>query len=365
MIETGRKVFCRTRNWKRFPLVRSPVGIHATIRSKSTSASASGYNDNTYQENADGKEFRYSLDKETHFGFETVSEAEKAHKVKSVFENVADRYDVMNDCMSAGVHRIWKDIFVHRINPGSKTRMIDVAGGTGDIAFRFLKFQRASASDPFRVGSPISVLDPRVELPPEQPRAENEAEAQYQAIGSQSQSNSAENEEVTSRSVLVSDINPRMLEVGQKRALTALSANEQKRIDWLEADAENLASIPDDSFDIYTIAFGIRNCVHIENVIHEAYRVLKPGGRFMCLEFSHVPNSLLRWVYDQYSFQVIPAMGQVIAGDWDSYKYLVESIRKFPSQDEFKSLIQEAGFRFVSYENLTFGVTAIHSGYKI
>ncbi|ODN05470.1 2-methoxy-6-polyprenyl-1,4-benzoquinol methylase, mitochondrial [Orchesella cincta] len=359
MIETGRKVFSRTRNWKRFPLVRS-LGVHTTtVRTKGTTANESRQED-----------VRYSSDKETHFGFETVSEAEKADKVKSVFENVAARYDLMNDCMSVGVHRVWKDIFVHRINPGANTRMIDVAGGTGkyfrncDIAFRFLKFQLASTkSDTFRVGSPISILDPRVELPPDQPRAENEAEAQYQAVGSQS--SLPKNEELTSRSVLVSDINPRMLEVGQKRSLTALTADEQKRIDWLEADAENLETIPDESFDVYTIAFGIRNCVHIENVIHEAYRVLKPGGRFMCLEFSQVPNSLLRWVYDQYSFQVIPAMGQVIAGDWDSYKYLVESIRKFPNQEEFKSLIQQAGFRFVSYENLTFGVTAIHSGYKI
>jgi 2-methoxy-6-polyprenyl-1,4-benzoquinol methylase len=156
-----------------------------------------------------------------------------------------------------------------------------------------------------------------------------------------------------------------MLEVGQKRAVSVLSPDQLRRISWAVGDAENLVQIPDNTFDAYTIAYGIRNCVHVDQVLKEAYRVLRPGGRFMCLEFSHVKNPALKWLYDQYSFQMIPVMGQVIAGDWDSYMYLVQSIRKFPNQEDFRQMIQEAGFRFVTYENLTFGVSAIHSGFKL
>jgi len=207
------------------------------------------------------------------------------------------------------------------------------------------------------------------ELPDQ--RALNEVEAQYMAINSNinepktMNATTSESNDKTGRSVLVCDINQKMLEVGKKRAETYLSIDQKKGIQWLEGDAENLHSIPDNTFDAYTIAFGIRNCVHVDKVLREAYRVLRHGGRFYCLEFSHVSNPLIHWVYDQYSFQVIPAMGQVIAGDWDSYKYLVESIRKFPKQEEFRRMIQQAGFRFAKYENLTFGVAAIHSGFKI
>ena len=150
-----------------------------------------------------------------------------------------------------------------------------------------------------------------------------------------------------------------MLDVGQKR----LSHLHEKNIEWVEGDAMKLP-FEDASFDAYTIAFGIRNVVRIDEALKEAFRVLKPGGRFLCLEFSHVDNPILGTIYDQYSFEIIPPMGMVLAGDWDSYQYLVESIRKFPKQDEFADMIREAGFRAVTFENLTFGVSAIHSGFK-
>lgn len=179
--------------------------------------------------------------------------------------------------------------------------------------------------------------------------------------------------------VTVCDINANMLEVGKKRSL--LLNHDQELIDWKVGDGEKLP-FDDNSFNAYTIAFGIRNCTHIERVVQEAYRVLQPGGRFLCLEFSQLENNLAQWcvwkkvdhfivttncfrIYDQYSFQVIPVLGQLIAGQWQPYKYLVESIRQFPNQENFKQIIEEAGFRHVTYENLTLGVVAIHSGFKL
>lgn len=153
-----------------------------------------------------------------------------------------------------------------------------------------------------------------------------------------------------------------MLDVGRRRA-EALNYT-PNQISWMEGDAEKLP-FKDESFNAYTIAFGIRNCTHIDLVLQEAYRVLQPGGRFMCLEFSQLPNSTAQWWYDQYSFQLIPVFGQIFAGEWKSYQYLVESIRRFPNQDNFKAMIEEAGFRNVIYENLTLGVVAIHSGFKL
>lgn len=256
----------------------------------------------------------------THFGYQTVKENEKAEKVHKVFEDVAKSYDIMNDAMSMGIHRIWKDIFIERLGPMRGARLLDMAGGTGDIAFRFLKY-----------------IDKQPNL-------------------SERQSH-----------VTISDINQHMLDVGKARAenlrLTQENLN-QISIDWKCANAEELP-FEDNSFTAYTIAFGIRNCTHIDKVLSEAYRVLKPGGRFMCLEFSHLTNESLQWLYDQYSFQVIPPMGQILAGQWQSYQYLVESIRKFPRQDEFKGMIEEAGFDMVQYENLTFGIVSIHSGFKL
>lgn len=258
-------------------------------------------------------------EKETHFGYQTISESEKTQKVYEVFENVANKYDKMNDAMSFFVHRVWKDIFIQRLAPTQGTQLLDVAGGTGDIAFRYIKYLR--------------------NLPPNK----------VEPLSSVS-------------TATVCDINRAMLNVGKERAKKLDFADSE--ITWLEADAESLP-IESNSFTAYTIAFGIRNCTHVDKVLDEAYRVLKPGGRFMCLEFSHVNNEMLRWIYDQYSLQMIPVMGQVIAGDWKSYQYLVESIRKFPNQESFKEMIQAAGFSCVSYENLTFGVVSIHSGFKL
>jgi len=255
----------------------------------------------------------------THYGFETVSREEKARRVHHVFEGVASKYDLMNDLMSAGLHRLWKDSFVAGLAPFRPgARVLDVAGGTGDIAFRIANRMRRLQSD-----------DPQC----------------------QSQ-------------VTVCDINEAMLEVGQRRCETLLDVHGRSLLSWLTADAQNLP-LPDDEFDLYTIAFGIRNVVDVQRALDEAYRVLKPGGRFACLEFSHVTNPGLRWVYDKYSFEVIPPLGEVVAGDYASYKYLVESIRQFPRQQEFKSMIEQAGFRFTSYRNLTFGVVAIHTGFKM
>ncbi|XP_014260785.1 2-methoxy-6-polyprenyl-1,4-benzoquinol methylase, mitochondrial isoform X2 [Cimex lectularius] len=217
---------------------------------------------------------------------------------------------MMNDAMSFGVHRLWKDCFVERLGPTCGTKLLDVAGGTGDIAFRFLQYLK------------------------------NQSETGH---------------------ATVLDANEEMLRVGEGRAeRLGLS----KDLTWTYGDAEKLP-FPDSSFDAYTIAFGIRNVTHIDAALREAYRVLRPGGRFLCLEFSRVTNPILSRIYDSYSFQMIPAMGQVIAGDWKSYQYLVESIRQFPDQERFKAMIRDAGFYDAKYENMTFGVVAIHSGFKL
>ncbi|KAL3271358.1 hypothetical protein HHI36_021842 [Cryptolaemus montrouzieri] len=252
-------------------------------------------------------------EKQTHFGFQTVNESEKEEKVHEVFRDVANNYDIMNDTMSFGIHRIWKDIFMHRLGPTKNTKLLDVAGGTGDIAFRFLRYiQNLKCEEGCHV--------------------------------------------------VISDINNNMLEVGKERSKNLKL--DPKLITWQEADAEKLP-FEDNSFNAYTIAFGLRNVTHIDKALKEAFRVLQPGGRFMCLEFSQVNNSVMQWLYDQYSFQVIPVMGHVIAGQWSSYQYLVESIRKFPDQEKLLEMIETAGFREVTYENLTMGIVAIHSGFKL
>lgn len=242
----------------------------------------------------------------THFGFRTVPEDEKAGMVHGVFTNVASRYDVMNDVMSGGVHRLWKDAMMDWLAPRPGQRLLDVAGGTGDISFRFLD----------RAG---------------------DAEA------------------------VVLDMTEQMLLEGRRRAEAGARA---ERLSWIVGDAMQLP-FEDDSFDVYTISFGIRNVTRIPDALSEAYRVLKPGGRLMVLEFSQIPNPAMQWAYDRYSFNVIPAMGQVIANDRDSYQYLVESIRKFPDQESFAAMIRQAGFGQVKYRNLTFGVAALHSGWKL
>lgn len=241
----------------------------------------------------------------THFGFRDVPEAEKATLVRGVFDSVAPKYDLMNDLMSMGVHRLWKDTFVGKLNPKPGMELLDVGGGTGDIAFRFLK----------RGGGHVTVCD----------------------------------------------INAEMLKVGRDRAIDhgVLSG-----VDWVCGNAENLP-VPDGSMDAYTIAFCIRNVTRIDAALREARRVLKPGGRFLCLEFSKVGLPALGALYDLYSFKILPAIGQAVANDRDSYQYLAESIRKFPDQDTFAGMITDAGLDQVRYQNLTGGVAAIHSAWRL
>lgn len=245
-------------------------------------------------------------DKQTHFGFKTVSEDDKAGMVHGVFSRVASRYDVMNDVMSVGVHRVWKNAMMDWLVPRDDQHLLDVAGGTGDVAFRFLG--RA-------------------------PQAQ----------------------------VTVCDMTESMLIEGRKRADAERLAD---RLDWVTGDAMALP-FADNSFDRYTISFGIRNVTRIPDALSEAFRVLRPGGRLMVLEFSQLPVPALQWAYDRYSFNVIPAMGQVIARDRDSYQYLVESIRRFPDQESFARMIREAGFDRVQYRNMSMGIAALHSGWKL
>ena len=268
-------------------------------------------------------------EKTTHFGYQSVREDEKEGMVHRVFKNVAETYDLMNDAMSLTTHRMWKDHFVSRLRPYPGMRVLDVAGGTGDITFRILKWMDTVPTGVKRVEHSNKLVN-----------LEDNSEA---------------------NDVVVVDINRDMLNVGENRAV---DFGLNGRITWLEMNAEDL-KFPDNSFDAYTIVFGIRNCTHIDKVLDEAYRVLKPGGRFLCMEFSHVSNPVMKWIYDQYSFQVIPVIGQVVAQDWKSYQYLVESIRQFPKQKEFLDMIQASGFSALHCEDLVFGAVAIHSGFKL
>ena len=243
----------------------------------------------------------------THFGFQTVDEGQKAGMVHGVFTRVASRYDVMNDLMSMGIHRVWKDAMMDWLAPRPGQHLLDVAGGTGDVAFRFLR--RAGA------GARATVLD----------------------------------------------MTESMLQEGRKRAEAEQRAGV---LDWVVGDAMALP-FADNSFDVYTVSFGIRNVTRIPDALREAWRVLRPGGRLMVLEFSQLPNPALQRAYDLYSFNVIPVMGQIVANDRESYQYLVESIRKFPDQESFAAMIRAAGFEQVRYRNLSMGIAALHSGWKI
>ncbi len=246
---------------------------------------------------------------ETSYGYKQVGAGDKQSLVNDVFHRVANRYDVMNDLMSGGLHRLWKDALVAWLNPPKRPgwQLLDVAGGTGDIAFRIV--------------------------------------------------------EATNRQghATVLDINGSMLAVGRERAekqgLTSST-------DFVEANAEELP-FADETFDAYTIAFGIRNVPRIETALAEAHRVLKPGGRFLCLEFSEVDMPLLDKVYEAWSFNAIPRIGQVVTGDGEPYSYLVESIRKFPNQENFAAMIRNAGFDRVSFRNYSGGIAALHSGWKL
>jgi demethylmenaquinone methyltransferase / 2-methoxy-6-polyprenyl-1,4-benzoquinol methylase len=249
-------------------------------------------------------------DRETSFGFRSVPLGEKQELVDEVFTSVARRYDLMNDLMSGGVHRAWKDALVTAVNPPRSERpfaVLDVAGGTGDVAFRIA------------------------------------------AAGGEG------------THVTVCDINPDMLDVGRQRAAKRGHA---EAIEFVEGNAENLP-FPDKRFDAYTIAFGIRNVPRIEAALAQAFRVLRPGGHFLCLEFSHVDVPGLDRLYDLYSFNVIPALGRAVAGDAESYQYLVESIRRFPQPAVFASMIQAVGFRRVKFTPMTGGIVALHSGWRL
>ncbi|CAG08176.1 unnamed protein product, partial [Tetraodon nigroviridis] len=278
-----------------------------------------------------------TAERSTHFGFETVPETEKAKRVYKVFENVAQKYDVMNDAMSLGIHRLWKDTLLRVMDPQPGAQLLDMAGGTGDIAFRFLKYARSQQEKRRRRAARSTQAPSWSDAAPEEVHGPGESRA------------------------VVCDVNKEMLNVGKQKAD---SMGTHTGLSWVVGDAEELP-FDDDQFDIYTIAFGIRNVTHIEQALQEALRVLKPGGRFICLEFSKVTNPLLARIYDVYSFQAIPVLGEVIAGDWKSYQYLVESIRKFPDQEEFKEMMEDVGFCCVHYHNLTAGVVALHSGFKL
>ena len=252
---------------------------------------------------------------ETSFGFRKVKTSEKAGLVRDVFDSVAGRYDLMNDLMSGGVHRIWKSVMLDRLGAQPGETLIDVAGGTGDIAIEFVK--RAN-------GRPSADKKPRA-------------------------------------NAVICDINYEMLRAGMKRASADAVARQLARVC---GDAEMLP-FSSGKADAYTIAFGIRNVTDMDAALNEARRVLKPGGRFMCLEFSHPITEGLQKIYDAYSFNVIPWLGEKVANDAESYAYLVESIRKFPGQEAFAARIKKAGFARVKYENLTGGVAALHMGWRV
>ncbi len=244
---------------------------------------------------------------QTHFGFRTVAAGDKAGLVHRVFDSVAGRYDLMNDLMSGGVHRLWKRSMIDWLAPRAGQQVLDVSGGTGDIAFRILQRTRGKAN------------------------------------------------------VTVCDASDAMLEVGRDRAIDRgiLSG-----IEWICGDAEDLP-LADASQDALTIAFGIRNVTHIDKALSEFHRVLRPGGRLLALEFSTPVLPGLDRLYDAYSFNVIPAIGERVTGDREAYDYLVESIRRFPRQQEFARLIKAAGFGQVKYRNMSGGIVALHSGWRL
>ncbi len=241
------------------------------------------------------------------FGYERVSPQEKTRRVGDVFTSVARKYDVMNDAMSLGMHRGWKDRFVRRVKPQPGEHILDMAGGTGDIAFRM---------------------------------ADRGAH------------------------VTVADINQEMLDVGAERAMERGGGEDEGSLVFTRQNAEEV-DFPANTFDVYTIVFGIRNVTHKDKALAEALRVLKPGGRFFCMEFSTTQWSGFREIYDVYSEQLLPRMGQVIAGDAESYRYLVESIREFPTMATFEAMIRDAGFANTRAEPILGGAVAIHSGWKI
>lgn len=244
------------------------------------------------------------------FGYQKTAPETRTKLVREVFESVAPKYDVMNDIMSLGIHRLWKRDFVNSVEPKANESILDLAGGTGDIAFLMQKTRS-------RFTSPTN-------------------------------------------KITICDINPAMLDVGKQRAM---DRGLHGKFNWVEGNAEELP-FDDNSFDVVTIAFGLRNVTRLSKALKDILRVLKPGGRFYCLEFSHIPVPLLQKAYDRYSFSFLPWMGEKVAGDRAAYQYLAESIRAFPDQQALVKLMQDAGFSAVRYRNLSVGIAAIHSGFK-
>lgn len=254
------------------------------------------------------------------FGFKDVDAREKVSLVHGVFKNVASSYDLMNDVMSGGIHHLWKDAACARLNPQPGEIILDVAGGTGDIARRLAKLARAAKTRRLARGNAARDADIRI-----------------------------------------IDYNEAMIMAGREKS-ERLKLHEPE-ISWSVGDAMNLA-LPDASVDAYIISFGIRNVSNVQGALDEAHRVLKPGGRFFCLEFSHPTSSVISKIYEAYSFKVIPAMGQLVAHDRDSYQYLVESIKRFPDQETLKGMMRRSGFIRVSHSNFSGGVVALHEGWK-
>lgn len=244
-----------------------------------------------------------------HFGYKKVDTNERQSLVNEVFSSVASKYDIMNDAMSLGVHHIWKKLLISMM-PNPHASLLDVAGGTGDIAFKYFEKTRQKGANPH---------------------------------------------------ISICDINVNMLKQAQSKAI---DRNILQGIDYTCGNAEHLP-FADNSFDYYTIAFGIRNVTDLSKALNEARRVLKPCGKFLCLEFSHIDNEHISKIYDYYSMNIIPQIGKLIAGNKEAYQYLVESIRKFPNKDDFAELIKEAGFSKVKYHSLNFGIATIHTAYKI
>lgn len=253
-----------------------------------------------------------NMDKEkyTDFGFKQVTENEKTNLVHNVFSSVASKYDIMNDVMSFFSHRLWKEIFVNNLSPKPGMQIIDVAGGTGDIAIKII--ERSYNMHP----------SPRV---------------------------------------TVYDLTESMIEIGREKAINKGIIDE---INWVCGDAANMKNIDDESFDAYTISFGLRNVTKKQEALNEAFRVLRPGGKFMCMEFSKIRNPILDKIYKAYSFNIIPKMGEIILNDKDSYEYLVESIERFPDQETLCNMLKASGFKHVKYKNLFGGIVAIHTGVK-
>lgn len=248
---------------------------------------------------------------QAHFGFETVSGSEKTRRVKDVFRRVAQNYDLMNDLMSMGIHRLWKDHLVWDLTLSPNAHVLDVAGGTGDIAFRIAKAY------------------PHLNL-----------------------------------QITVCDLTPAMVEVGRDRAINqGLLTVEGHGVEWVCGNAETLP-IPDNSVDLYIIAYGLRNVTHIDKALLEAFRVLKPNGKFVCLEFSRVTFPPLEKLYEFYSFHLLPALGEYVANDRAAYQYLVESIRQFPDQETLADMLKAPGFTSVNWQNLCGGISCIHTGVK-